>query len=80
MITHGQRPSLLLKEFLRKISVELHRVAKLDIKSNEAKITEELKSIQGTAMNIDGYYAPKSKKAQEAMRPSPSLNAIIEAI
>ena len=50
------------------------------LKSNEAKITEELNSIQGTAMNIDGYYAPKSKKAQEAMRPSPSLNAIIEAI
>ena len=37
MITHGQRPSLLLKEFLRKISVELHHVIKLDIKGDEAK-------------------------------------------
>ena len=50
------------------------------LESNEAKIIEELNSIQGTAMNIDGYYAPESKKAQEAMRPSASLNAIIEAI
>ena len=50
------------------------------LKSNEAKIIEELNSIQGTAMNIDGYYAPESIKAQEAMRPSPALNAIIEAI
>ena len=50
------------------------------LESNEAKIIEELNSIQGTAMNIDGYYAPESKKAQEAMRPSPALNAIIKAI
>ena len=50
------------------------------LESNEAKIIEELNSIQGTTMNIDGYFAPVSKKAQEAMRPSPTLNAIIEAI
>ena len=50
------------------------------LESNEAKIIKELNSIQGTAMKIDGYYAPESKKAQEAMRPSPALNAIIEAI
>ena len=50
------------------------------LESNEAKIIEELNSIQGNAINIDGYYAPESKKAQEAMRPSAALNAIIEAI
>ena len=50
------------------------------LESNESKIIEELNSIQGTAINIDGYFAPESKKAQEAMRPSPTLNAIIEAI
>ena len=50
------------------------------LESNEAKIIEELNSIQGTTVNIDGYFAPESKKAQEAMRPSPTLNAIIEAI
>ena len=50
------------------------------LKSNETKIIEELNSIQGTAMNINGYYAPDSLKAERAMRPSPTLNAIIEAI
>lgn len=50
------------------------------LKSNEEKIIEELNSIQGTATDIDGYYAPETKKAQQAMRPSPALNAIIEAI
>ena len=41
---------------------------------------EELNSIQGTSMNINGYYAPESKKAENAMRPSSTLNGIIEAI
>ena len=50
------------------------------LESNEAKIVDELIAIQGTAINIYGYYAPESKKAQEAMRPSASLNAIIEAL
>ena len=47
---------------------------------NEAKIVDELIAIQGTAIDIEGYYAPETKKAQEAMRPSPALNAIIKAI
>ena len=50
------------------------------LKSNETKIIEELNNIQGTAMNINGYYAPDSLKAERAMRPSPTLNAIIETI
>ena len=50
------------------------------LERNEAKIVEELNSIQGNTANIDGYYAPEPKKAQEAMRPSPTLNAIIETI
>lgn len=47
---------------------------------NEAKIVEELNAVQGTAIDIDGYYYPGPVKAEEAMRPSASLNAIIEAI
>lgn len=47
---------------------------------NEAKIVEELNAVQGTAIDIDGYYYPCPVKAEEAMRPSASLNAIIEAI
>jgi isocitrate dehydrogenase len=48
--------------------------------SKEAKIVDELNATQGTAINIDGYYAPKPAKATDAMRPSSTLNAIVNAI
>ncbi len=48
--------------------------------SNEAKIVEELNAVQGAAMDIDGYYFPDTSKAAAAMRPSATLNAIIDAI
>lgn len=48
--------------------------------SNEVKIVEELNAAQGTAMNIDGYYSPSDAKATDAMRPSATLNAIVDAI
>jgi len=50
------------------------------LKSNEAKIVEELIAVQGVAMDIEGYYSPSATKASESMRPSPTLNAIIDAI
>ena len=48
--------------------------------SNEAKIVEELNSVQGVAMDIDGYYYPSESKATDSMRPSATLNAIIDGI
>lgn len=48
--------------------------------SNEAKIVDELNAVQGVAMDIDGYYYPSESKATAAMRPSATLNAIIDAI
>lgn len=50
------------------------------LENNEVKIIKELNSIQGTSINIQGYYSLMSKKAEVAMRPSPTLNNIIEAI
>jgi len=47
---------------------------------NEAKINEELIVIQGQAMDIGGYYHPDHKKAETAMRPSATLNAILAGI
>lgn len=47
---------------------------------NEAKINEELIAAQGSAQEIGGYYQPISDKAYSAMRPSATLNAIIDAI
>jgi isocitrate dehydrogenase len=46
---------------------------------SEDKIVAELNSVQGPAMNIGGYYQPDPKQAAAAMRPSATLNAIIDA-
>jgi len=50
------------------------------LKDNEAKIIEELLSMEGKAQDIGGYYHPDDAKAEAAMRPSATLNAIIDAI
>ena len=47
---------------------------------NETKINEELIGAQGTAQNIDGYYRPDEAKTYAAMRPSATLNAIVDAL
>jgi isocitrate dehydrogenase len=45
---------------------------------NEEKILEELSSVQGEAVDIGGYYYPDPEKMAAAMRPSATLNAILE--
>jgi isocitrate dehydrogenase len=47
---------------------------------NEAKIMEELNAVQGEAIDIEGYYSPNPTKAIESMRPSGTLNEIIDSI
>ncbi|MBT5861313.1 MAG: NADP-dependent isocitrate dehydrogenase [Gammaproteobacteria bacterium] len=43
-------------------------------------IDRELVAAQGSAVNIGGYYQPSASIASDAMRPSATLNAIIDAI
>jgi len=50
------------------------------LEENEAKIMEELLSVEGKAQDIGGYYHPDDAKAEAAMRPSATLNAIIDSI
>lgn len=50
------------------------------LSENEAKINEELLAAQGRPADIDGYYFPDEEKAAKEMRPSPTLNAIIDSI
>ncbi|MFA5214547.1 NADP-dependent isocitrate dehydrogenase [Sulfuricurvum sp.] len=50
------------------------------LSDNEAKIMEELLSVEGKAQDIGGYFHPDSTKAEKAMRPSATLNAIIASI
>ena len=47
---------------------------------NEEKIISELIASEGSAKDIGGYYKPDTAKAEAAMRPSATLNAIIDAI
>ena len=48
--------------------------------ANEAKINYELISVQGVAVNIDGYYSTDREKTYAAMRPSNTLNKIIDGM
>ncbi len=47
---------------------------------SEDAINTELISAQGSEVNIGGYYQPNEELASQAMRPSATLNAIIDAI
>ena len=47
------------------------------LSTNKDKILEELIAVQGKAVDIDGYYFPKTKKAGKAMRPSETFNTIL---
>ena len=46
---------------------------------NEQTIVEELKVVQGKAVDIGGYYMPDTAKTEAVMRPSATLNAIVDA-
>ena len=47
---------------------------------NELQIAEELLGAQGQAVDIGGYYYPTVELAEKAMRPSHTLNAIIDSL
>lgn len=46
----------------------------------ETKILEEIATVEGKGSNIGGYYKPDTDKAFAAMRPSETLNSIIDSI
>ncbi|NOI81609.1 NADP-dependent isocitrate dehydrogenase [Vibrio tubiashii] len=47
------------------------------LSSNEEKIVAELNGAQGVAGELGGYYAPEFDKAAPLMRPSATLNGVI---
>jgi isocitrate dehydrogenase len=51
-----------------------------ELEANEAKIAAELLAAQGKPVDIGGYYLPDPEKATKVMRPSPTFNAIIDAM
>jgi isocitrate dehydrogenase len=51
-----------------------------ELKENEAVINSELIMAQGKKQNIGGYYKPNSDLASKAMRPSTTLNTILDKL
>ncbi|NNF41797.1 MAG: NADP-dependent isocitrate dehydrogenase [Phycisphaerales bacterium] len=49
-----------------------------ELADNESTITAELIACQGRPMDIGGYYQPDPARAAEAMRPSETLNVILD--
>jgi isocitrate dehydrogenase len=48
--------------------------------NNEDKIVAELNAVQGKAADIGGYYRPSKELVSKVMRPSATLNAIIDGL
>ena len=51
-----------------------------ELAAKEQEIVSELNGAQGTAVDIGGYYRPDVAKVEKVMRPSATLNGIIDAI
>lgn len=62
----------------KKIADKFAKIAK-DLSDNEKKIDGELLAAQGKPQDVGGYYHPDDAKAAKAMRPSATLNAIIDS-
>src|SRR5437660_5680411 len=63
----------------KNLQARFAKIAK-QLAENEAKITAELLGAQGQRVDMGGYYHPDKEKTTRAMRPSPTLNAIVDAI
>ncbi len=61
------------------LSEAFQNVAK-ELSDNEQTINDELLDAQGSPVDIGGYYLPDHDKIAAAMRPSATLNAIINRI
>ncbi|WP_326526564.1 NADP-dependent isocitrate dehydrogenase [Dokdonella sp.] len=61
------------------LAAHFGKLAKL-LTESEAQIVAELKTVQGKAVDIGGYYKADSEKCKSVMRPSPTLNAALKAV
>ena len=50
-----------------------------DLEQNESRIVGELIGVQGKPVDVGGYYLPDPALTAQAMRPSATFNAIIDA-
>lgn len=62
---------------------ELQRIFKelsKKLRGNEKTITDELISCQGDRVDIGGYYRPNAEMVEKAMRPSKTLNSLLNSV
>ena len=59
------------------LKLEFAAIAKA-LSKNKETILEELNSVQGKSVNAGGYYLPNIDKTNIAMRPSTTLNSILD--
>jgi isocitrate dehydrogenase len=50
------------------------------LSDQEEQIVRELRDVQGSPVDIDGYYRPDPERMAEAMRPSATLNDALGAL
>jgi len=55
-------------------------VVSTDLQKNEENIVRELNNAQGRAEDVKGYYLPDTNTTFAAMRPSETLNNIVDAL
>ncbi|MRR07279.1 MAG: NADP-dependent isocitrate dehydrogenase [Deltaproteobacteria bacterium] len=63
----------------KELQAKFAKVAE-QLTANAEKIDAELIAAQGKPVDMGGYYHPDKQKVEKAMRPSATLNAIIDAI
>ena len=50
------------------------------LRTNEEKIAGELVEVQGSPVDVGGYYRPDDSKSSTVMRPSATLNEILDSL
>jgi isocitrate dehydrogenase len=63
----------------RELSATFAPIAQ-QLEQQEKTIVSELNGVQGRPVEIGGYYHPDPAKTATAMRPSPTLNRIIDSM
>jgi isocitrate dehydrogenase len=63
----------------RELSAIFAPIAK-QLEQQESTIVSELNGVQGRAVTIGGYYHPDPRLTAAAMRPSATLNRIVESL
>jgi isocitrate dehydrogenase len=63
----------------KELQAQFTGIAKV-LGENEARILEELSAAQGKPVDIGGYYRPNVDLTTKAMRPSATLNKVVDGI